>query len=115
MHSWTKNAFWDVYSKKWRKWCKIDSISLFNNTYGSPVLTIDIKIPKQAYYVCLVDLKTICATWGLETWHPPNNDIRIYLLDMKHGSTKNAFWDVNNKKWYSFIKNPTNALVVSTR
>jgi hypothetical protein len=25
--------------------------------------------------------------------------IRKYLLDMKHISTKNKFWDVNNKKW----------------
>jgi hypothetical protein len=35
----------------------------------------------------------------LETCLSTYNDSRIYLLDMKHIWNKNAFWDVNNKKW----------------
>jgi hypothetical protein len=44
-----------------------------------------------------MDLQTICAKYGLETWFTPNDDIRNCLLDKKHGSTKTAFWDVNKK------------------
>jgi hypothetical protein len=40
-----------------------------------------------------------CAKQGLETGLSPNNDIRICLLDINHSWNKNAFWDVNNKKW----------------
>jgi hypothetical protein len=39
-NSWSKNAFWDVNNKKWRKWCKFVSPSLFNNNYGLPVVTM---------------------------------------------------------------------------
>jgi hypothetical protein len=63
------------------------------------VITTDTKLPNQISYVWLVDLQTICTKYGLETWLSPNDDIRKCLLDMKHGSTKNAFWDLNNKKW----------------
>jgi hypothetical protein len=40
-HSRTKSAFWVVNNKKWRKWCKFVSLSLFNNSYGLPVLTME--------------------------------------------------------------------------
>jgi hypothetical protein len=43
--------------------------------------------------------QTICAKDVLEMWFSPNDDIRKCLFDMKHGSTKNAFWDVNKTKW----------------
>jgi hypothetical protein len=46
-HSWTKNAFWDVNKKKWRKWCKFVSPYLFNNTYGLKVLRKETKCPNQ--------------------------------------------------------------------
>jgi hypothetical protein len=94
-HIWTKNAFWDVNNRKWRKWCKIVSPFLSKNTYGTPVLTMDSKYPKQ---------QTICAKDGLEIWFSPNNNIRKCLLDMKHGSTKNVFWVVNNTKWRKWFK-----------
>jgi hypothetical protein len=58
---------------------------------------MDIKCPNQVFYVRLVDLQNICAKYELETWCSPNNDIRTYLLDMKHSWAWNAFWDVNNK------------------
>jgi hypothetical protein len=34
-------------------------------------------------------------------WKPdtPNNDIGTCLLDMQRSWIKDAFWDVNNKKW----------------
>jgi hypothetical protein len=186
-HNWTKNAFWDVNNKKWRKWRKCVSPFLFNNSYDLPVLTIDTKIPNQVFYVrlsiyspfvlnrkwkhdslqmiifvnvcstwrivelktcfetwirrkdvngvslfdlcylkhiwltCvhnglqmsksifyvwLFDLKAICAKYGLESWFTPNDDIRKCLLEMNHASTKNAFWDVSNKKlrkWCKFV------------
>jgi hypothetical protein len=34
---------------------------------------------------------------GLEAWISPNNYIRIYLTDRKHGSIKNSLWFVNKK------------------
>jgi hypothetical protein len=105
-HSWTKNAFWDVYNKKCHKWCNFVSALLFNNTYGLPVRIINTKWPNQLFYVSLFDLQTICDKYWLETWPSPNNDIRICLLDMKHGWTKDAFWDLKNKeclKWCKFF------------
>jgi hypothetical protein len=59
--SWTKNVFWDVNNKKWRKWCKFDSPFLFNYTYVFPVLTKDTKCPNLVFYDWLFDLQTICA------------------------------------------------------
>jgi hypothetical protein len=38
----------------------------------------------------MIDLKTICAKYGLETWLSAS-DIGKCLLEMKHGWTKNAF------------------------
>jgi hypothetical protein len=61
MHNWTKNAFLDVYNTKWPKWVKFISSSLFNTTYGLPVLTKGTNIPNQVIYVSFVDLQTICA------------------------------------------------------
>jgi hypothetical protein len=60
----TKNAFWDVNNKKWRKWCKFVLRFLFNNTSGLPVLTMVTKCPNQVYYVWLVDLQTIALNTG---------------------------------------------------
>jgi hypothetical protein len=31
-------------------------------------------------------------------------NIRKCVLDMKHSSSKKAFWDVNNKKWLIWYK-----------
>jgi hypothetical protein len=33
--SWTKHAIWNLNRKKWRKWWKLVSISLFNNCFGA--------------------------------------------------------------------------------
>jgi hypothetical protein len=60
-HGSNVNAFWDVNNKKWRIWYKFDASFLFNNCYGSPVLTKDTKFPNQVFYVYLDDLQTICA------------------------------------------------------
>jgi hypothetical protein len=106
-HRWTKNAFWDVNNKKCRKWCKIVTPILFNHSYGLPVITMDTKCPNQVY-VRLVDLETIVAKYGLESWFPPDVDICKYLLYMKHGSIKTRFetWltrnDVNGN-WFTFL------------
>jgi hypothetical protein len=77
---------------------------LISNIYGLSEIKTDTKRPNQMLYVWLVDLQTICAKYGLETWFSPNDDIRKCLLDMKHGSTKYAFWDVNKKKWRIWCK-----------
>jgi hypothetical protein len=77
---------------------------LYNNTYVLTVLTMDTKCPNQVFYFWLVDLHTICAKYGLETWFSPNVDIRKCVLDMKHGYTENSFWDINNKKWRIWCK-----------
>jgi hypothetical protein len=74
-------------------------IFLFNNTHDLPFLITNTKCPNQVFYICLVDLQTICAKYGLETWFSPNDDIRKCFLDMRHGSTKYVFWNVNNTKW----------------
>jgi hypothetical protein len=99
-----KNAFWDVNTKKWRKWCTFVSPFLFNNTYVLSVITTGTKCTNKVFYVWLVDLQTICAKYGQETWFSPNDDIRKYLLDKKHCSNKNAFWYVNKKKWRKWCK-----------
>jgi hypothetical protein len=96
---WMKNKFCDVNKKKWRKWCKFVSPFLFKITYGLPVPTTDTNCPNDVFHVWLVVLQTICAKHGLETWLSPNEGIRNYLLDMKHGSPKKVFWDKNNRKW----------------
>jgi hypothetical protein len=102
--SWTKNAFWDMNNKKWRKWCKFVSPFLFNNTYGSPVITMVTKCSNQVFYVWMVDLHTICAKYWLLTWLTPNNDIRKCLFVMQRCWIKNAFWVLNNKKWRKWYK-----------
>jgi hypothetical protein len=84
-YSWT-NAFWDVNNMKWRKWCKFVSQFLITNTYGLPVLTTDNKSPNHELYVRLLDLQTICAKYGLQTWFSPNDEIRKFLPNMKHVS-----------------------------
>jgi hypothetical protein len=97
-HSRTKNAFWDVNNKRWRKWCKFDSHFLFNNTYGLHVLTVDTKGPNGLFcfigwstvYFCLIEPGNVNLA---------NNDIRLCFLYMRHSWNKNAFWDVNSKKW----------------
>jgi hypothetical protein len=97
--SWTKYVFWDVNNNKWRKWCKFYSLFLSNNTFGLPVITKDTKCPSLVYYVWFFDLHTGWGKFVLETWFPPNDDIRKCSFGMKNGWTKNAFWEVNNKKW----------------
>jgi hypothetical protein len=62
------------------------------------------KCRNQVFYVWLVHLHSICAKYGLLTWVTPNNDIRKCLFDMQRSWTKNAFWDVNNKKWRKWCK-----------
>jgi hypothetical protein len=81
-----------------------DYLFLFNNTYGLRVFTTVTKCPNQVFFDSLVDLQTICAKYELETWFSPNEDICKNLIDMKHGSTKNAFWNVYNKKWCKWFK-----------
>jgi hypothetical protein len=49
MHRWTKNAFWDLNNKKWRKWYKFVSPFLSNDTFGFIVLTKDTKCPNQVF------------------------------------------------------------------
>jgi cytochrome bd-type quinol oxidase subunit 2 len=75
-------------NKKWSKWCMFVTPFLTNNIYGLPVLSTYTKRQNQVFYFWLVDLQTICAKVGLETWFYPNENIRKHLLDMKHGSTK---------------------------
>jgi hypothetical protein len=83
-----------VNNKKRRKRFQFVSSFLSNNTYGLPVLTKDTKCASLVFYVSFVDLHTSCAKFGLKTWFSPNDDIRKYLLDMKHDWTKNAYWNV---------------------
>jgi hypothetical protein len=48
---------------------------------------------------CLFVLNTAWKRYSLQMYV-----VRKCFLDMKHGSTKNAFWDVNNKKWRIWCK-----------
>jgi hypothetical protein len=88
-HSWTKYAFWDVYNKKWRKWCKFALPFFFSNNYGLPVLTMDTKCTNQVFYVwSIYRLLVLNRGWKRVS---PNNYIHIFLLDMRHSWTRNAF------------------------
>jgi hypothetical protein len=69
---------------------------------------MDTKRPNVVFYVSLVDLQTIYAKYGPETWFPPNVDICKYLLDMKHGSINSHFgtWITRNYvngNWFTFL------------
>jgi hypothetical protein len=65
--NWTKNVFWKVNNRKWRKLCIFPSPFLFNNTYGLPGLTMGNKSSNQEFYVWFVDLQNTCAKYWLET------------------------------------------------
>jgi hypothetical protein len=87
---------------------EVNGVSFLNFFYliNLPALTTNTKCPNQLFHVWFVYLQTICAKYGLETWFSPNNDIRKCMLYMMHGSNKNAFWDMNNKrgrKWCTFF------------
>jgi hypothetical protein len=88
-----------LHRKKWPEWCILDSPYLFNNSIGLPALTINTTCRNQLFYVSLFDLQTNYAKLGLKTWITPNGVIRIYLHDMQRSWTKNAIWNLNNKKW----------------
>jgi hypothetical protein len=65
-HSWAKKTFWTWITRN-----DINDVSLIllcylTKTYGLPGLTMDTKCPNQVFYICLVDLQTICAKKGLE-------------------------------------------------
>jgi hypothetical protein len=62
------------------------------------VLTMDTNCRNQVLYVWMVDIQTIFTKYGLETWLPPNDNIRICLLDMQVSWAKNAIWNLNSKK-----------------
>jgi hypothetical protein len=64
-----------------------------------PELTMGTNYPNQLFYVWLVDLQTICVKYRLEILFSPNDDIRIYLLDMQRNWTKNAIGKLKCKKW----------------
>jgi hypothetical protein len=102
--NWTTKAIRKLNRKMWREWGILVSHFLFNNSFGLPLLTLGTICTNQLYYVWLVDLQNICAKYGLETWFSPNDDIRKYLLYMHRNWTKNAFWDLNNKKWHKWCK-----------
>jgi hypothetical protein len=91
-HDSTKNVFWDVNNKKWRKRCKFVSLFIFNNNYGIRVHIMETKCRNQVFYVWLVDLQTYCAKYGLEIWVPPNNDIGICLLGILKLKTRFEMW-----------------------
>jgi hypothetical protein len=63
------------------------------------VFSICTNCPNKVFFVWLVDLKTICAKYGLETCLTPNVDIRIYLFDSQCSWSKYAIWNMNIKKW----------------
>jgi hypothetical protein len=75
---------------------------------------MDTKGPNQLSYGWLVDLQTFCVKQVLESWLFPINDIRTCFLDMKHSWTKNAFWDMNNKKLRKWCKFVTPFLFIKT-
>jgi hypothetical protein len=115
-HGSTKNAFWDVNNKKWRKWCKLLLPFLFNNTYVSPVFTKDTKCTNQVFYVWLVDLHTllnraseldffqikifvyVCSAWSkfelktlFDTWITRNDVNGVSLFNLSYLITLRAY------------------------
>jgi hypothetical protein len=102
---------WSVVELKTRfeKWITrnyLHGVSLFHLSY---LITLKAYLwsqwtPNVQIKYFMFDLQTTCAKNGLETLFSPHDDIRKCLLDMKHGSTKNAFCVVNNKKWRKWCK-----------
>jgi hypothetical protein len=101
---WTKYSIWNVNNKKLCKWFNFVLPILFNNIYVLPVLTKDTKCSNLVFYVWLVDLQSICAKPGLDTWFPPIDYIRKLFFDIRHNWTNNTFCEVNNKKWRKCLR-----------
>jgi hypothetical protein len=80
----------------------VNGARLFNLSYLITVLAYlcsqRFQITK-ARILCLIGQSTDNLCKILDGKLSPNNDIRKYLLDIKHVWTRNAFWFVKNKKW----------------
>jgi hypothetical protein len=100
-----------VNKKKWRKWCKLVSSFLFNNTYGLTVLTMDTKCPNQVFYDWLVLNRgwkrdslqimifvNVCSIWSLvelktrfEMWVTRNYVNGVSLFNLSYFITLMAY------------------------
>jgi hypothetical protein len=101
-HSWTKNAFWNLNTKKW-----LNGVFCIQFYYLITSLSQGIKLTcahnghqlfKSRFYFWLVHLQAICAKYGLETWFPPNDDIRIFCSTCSVVEVKTLFetWRARN-------------------
>jgi hypothetical protein len=77
--------------------CVFVSPSLFNKTYGIPVLTMDTKCQNQVFYVWFV----LNRGWKLD---PLQIMIFVYVSSTWNIFELNAFWVVNIKKWRKWCK-----------
>jgi hypothetical protein len=83
-HSWTKSAFWDVNNKKWHKWAKFVSPSLFKDTYGLPVLA---KAPN-------IKIKYFMFDWSIYTLLVLNTGWKRESLQMKIFVNVCSTWNI---------------------
>jgi hypothetical protein len=101
---WTKTLFETWKDKKWHKLRTFVSPFLFNNTYRLPVLTTDTKCRNQVFMLDWSIYRLFVLNRG---WKRDPFQIIIFvicLVDMRHSWSKNAFSDVNNKKWRKWGK-----------
>jgi hypothetical protein len=61
--SWPNNAIWILKSKKWRKWCVLNSLVLFNNNFVLPVFTIGTNCSNQMFYWSIYKLVVLNTAW----------------------------------------------------
>jgi hypothetical protein len=97
-HSWTKNGFWDVNNKKWRKWCKLLLIPYLitlraylchNGNQLSKSIFLCLIARSTDYLFQIGAGKVTHSKW----WYS------YCLLDMHRSWTKNAFGNLKCKKW----------------
>jgi hypothetical protein len=92
--------------EKWIKRNYVNGVSLFHLYY---LISLMVYLYHNGHQMSksstlwLIGSSSDCAKYGLKTRISRNDEIRKCLLDMKHGSNKNAFWDVINNKWYRWF------------
>jgi hypothetical protein len=117
-HSWLKSRF-----ETWITKIDVLGVCLFNLSYlitnmaylfSQP--TPNVQIKQFVLHWTIYRLFVLNTGWKRDSLQMMN--IRKCLLAMKHGSTKNAFWDVN-KKWriwckfvFPFLINKSYVLIV---
>jgi hypothetical protein len=100
---WTESAFWNVNNKKWLTWCMFNLPYLITlMAYLCSEWTPKVQSKYFVFHWSIYRLFVLDTVWKRDSLEMMN--IRNCFQDIKHVPTKNAFRDVNNKKWRIWYK-----------